>query len=131
MWQEPAGAWEARADLEEPVIASGQTRELCLDALFRAVEEALPPASRGDREGSRGLLLLVETIPILAGVAEASEVMGWDKRRVVTYLDRGSFPPPLQTLRSGRVWIRADLERFATTWRARRDARRARSSRAP
>jgi hypothetical protein len=53
-------------------------------------------------------------------VAEAAEVMGWDKRRVITYIDRGTFPQPLQALASGRVWVRTDVEAFAETWRARR-----------
>ena len=69
---------------------------------------------------------MVETVPVLAGVAEAAEVMGWDKRRVVTYLDRGRFPPPVQSLASGRVWLRADVEAFAAEWWARYEGRRSR-----
>ncbi len=67
---------------------------------------------------------MVEVVPVLAGVAEAAEVMGWDKRRVVTYIDRGRFPEPVQSLASGRVWLRADVEAFATEWWARRERRR-------
>ena len=44
--------------------------------------------------------------------------MGWDKRRVITYIDRGSFPEPLTTLASGRIWIREDIEEYADHWRA-------------
>ena len=36
--------------------------------------------------------LTVEVVPQIVGVAEAAEIMGWDKRRVVTYLDRGAVP---------------------------------------
>ena len=43
--------------------------------------------------------------------------MGWDKRRVVTYLDRGQFPEPLTSLASGRIWLREDVEAFAEEWR--------------
>jgi hypothetical protein len=57
-------------------------------------------------------------------VAEAAEVMGWDKRRVITYIDRGRFPAPAQALASGRIWVRADVERFSQEWHARHRARR-------
>jgi predicted DNA-binding transcriptional regulator AlpA len=67
--------------------------------------------------------LLVEILPALAGVAEAAAIMGWDKRRVITYIDRGRFPEPLQTLASGRVWRRSDVEAYAAAWHARRAAR--------
>ena len=127
MWQGPQGAWEAQADLDPPVGATGPSPDACLDVLGRVVADRLSRSgSSADADAAAGLVLTVETIPTLAGVAEASEVMGWDKRRVVTYLDRGSFPAPLQTLRSGRVWVRADIERFAHAWRSRQEARRAR-----
>lgn len=70
----------------------------------------------------------MEVLPVLAGVAEAAEVMGWDKRRVITYIDRGRFPPPVQSLASGRVWLRAEIERYAADWRARRADRARRAS---
>jgi hypothetical protein len=66
------------------------------------------------------VVLNVETIPNLAGVAEAAEIMGWDKRRVITYIDRGHFPEPLTSLASGRVWLREDVEEYARQWRRRR-----------
>jgi hypothetical protein len=69
--------------------------------------------------------LIVEVTPTLAGVAEAADVMGWDKRRVVTYIDRGRFPEPIQSLASGRIWLRTDVESFARAWRARRAGRTA------
>jgi SAM-dependent methyltransferase len=59
----------------------------------------------------------------LVGVAEAAGILGWDKRRVATYIRRGSFPEPLASLASGRVWDRAEIERFAAAFRARRAAR--------
>ena len=59
----------------------------------------------------------------LVGVAEAAAILGWDKRRVATYISRGSFPQPLASLASGRVWDRADIEAFAEAFRARRAAR--------
>ena len=79
--------------------------------------------SRGATAGGEPNTLVVEVLPLLAGVAEAAQVMGWDKRRVITYIDRGSFPAPAQSLASGRVWLRSDIERFARDWRARQLAR--------
>jgi len=80
-------------------------------------------------QDAAAITLLVETVPQLAGVAEAAAVLGWDKRRVITYIDRGSFPAPIQALASGRVWLRRDVEAFAEEWRARYVARRRTPSR--
>ena len=86
---------------------TGVSRRQCLAELW---------AVTGDETVS------VEVIPQVVGVAEAAEIMGWDKRRVITYIDRGSFPEPLTTLASGRIWLREDVEAYARTWRARRAA---------
>ena len=87
-------------------------------ALRRSIGRAL--AARG-RAGP--VVLLIESSPVLAGVAEAAEVMGWDKRRVITYIDRGRFPEPIQTLASGRLWLRSDVEQYRDAWRARQRRR--------
>jgi hypothetical protein len=68
-------------------------------------------------------VLVVEEIPDLVGVSEAATILGWDRRRVITYVDRGAFPAPIATLASGRVWRRDDVEAFARD-RARRRGRR-------
>jgi hypothetical protein len=70
-----------------------------------------------------GAVLVVEETPDLVGVSEAASILGWDRRRVITYLDRGAFPMPIATLASGRVWRRDDVEAFARD-RARRPGRR-------
>jgi len=98
--------WRGRlldADLE----VRAPTRAACLSRLRRAVGE--------------DAVLTVEVWPALVGVAEAAALLGWDRRRVITYVDRGSFPEPLARLASGRVWRREDVAAFA---RARRGARR-------
>jgi hypothetical protein len=87
------------------VEVTGTSRRGCLDELRTAV---------GD-----DVALTVEVIPAVAGVAEAAEIMGWDKRRVVTYIDRGHFPEPIAWLASGRIWLREDVEAYADDWRAR------------
>lgn len=56
---------------------------------------------------------VVELVPALVGVTEAAALLGWDRRRVATYVDRGAFPEPVAHLASGRVWRRADVESFA------------------
>jgi hypothetical protein len=112
------GRWVAGIDGDPSIRASAATRERCLQGLRRALDRA-PRAG----PSSGPLTLIVEVLPVLAGVAEAAEVMGWDKRRVITYIDRGRFPDPVQALASGRVWLRADVERYAYDWRSRRGAR--------
>lgn len=100
-----AGGWTGRLGDEE-VLA--ETRDGCISALRRLA---------GDTA------LTVEEHPELVGVSEAAAILGWDRRRVVTYVDRGAFPVPLARLASGRVWRRDDVEAFARD-RARRKGRR-------
>src|SRR5205823_8736250 len=99
MWKE-GGRWCARlVDDPEAGTVSAGSRDACLARLRDVV-------------GARALLT-VEVTPELVGVAEAAAVMGWDKRRIFTYLSRGSFPQPVAALASGRVWRRDDIEAYA------------------
>jgi hypothetical protein len=111
MWQ-TGGRFYAQV-LDAPVFleVTGVSRRECLTELRRAA---------GD-----DVVLTVEVVPDVIGVAEAAEIMGWDKRRVITYIDRGSFPEPLTALASGRIWLRDDVQTFADRWRARRASRNA------
>lgn len=88
-----------------------KTREGCLGALRRIA--------------GADATLTVEVTPALVGVSEAAAILGWDRRRVITYVDRGSFPEPVEHLASGRVWRRDQIEAFARAF-ARRQARRRR-----
>jgi hypothetical protein len=121
MRQQPDGSWTATAGGDRPLAVSGPTRDTCLSTLRRAVDWDLIP------DQPQPVTLVVEVLPRLAGLAEAAQVMGWDKRRVVTYIDRGSFPEPMQALASGRVWVRADVEEFSKGWHARHLARKRRA----
>jgi hypothetical protein len=94
------------------VEVTGSSRARCLARLHRAA---------GD-----GVAVIVEVTPTLAGVAEAAAILGWDRRRVITYVDRGSFPEPLARLASGRVWRREDVEAFARAQNRKRAERRVR-----
>ena len=105
MW-EAGGRWFARIlDAPAYIEVTGVTRERCLAELRKVTDE--------------DAVVTVEIVPALVGVAEAAEIMGWDKRRVITYIDRGSFPEPLTSLAMGRVWLREDVEAFAREWHAR------------
>lgn len=68
-------------------------------------------------------MLSIEVVPDLVGVSEAATILGWDRRRVSTYVSRGAFPEPVAALASGRVWRREDVEAFGRD-RARRRERR-------
>lgn len=50
-----------------------------------------------------------QDIPLLVGVQEAAEILGWDRRKVSTYMSRGSFPVPIQRLASGSIWTRQQI----------------------
>jgi hypothetical protein len=105
LW-ETGGRWYAHI-LDSPAFieVTGTSRERCITELRKVT---------GD-----DATLIVDVVPRIVGVAEAAEIMGWDKRRVVTYIDRGQFPEPLTSLASGRIWLREDIESFAVDWRAR------------
>lgn len=105
MW-EAGGRWFAHV-LDAPMFVevTGTSRLGCLEELRTAA---------GD-----DAVLTIEVVPGIVGVAEAAEIMGWDKRRVVTYIDRGHFPEPITWLASGRIWLREDVEAYAEDWRAR------------
>jgi len=105
MWRS-GGRWYALV-LDAPmyVEVTGTSKRSCLEELRTAI---------GD-----DVVLTVEVVPDLVGVAEAAEIMAWDKRRVITYIDRGHFPEPISWLAAGRVWLREDVEAYADDWRAR------------
>jgi hypothetical protein len=109
--------WKASAH-EPPVSVTAEERDDCIRRLRDAVLARLP--------NGEPPILVVEAAPALVGVAEAAALLGWDKRRVVTYIDRGSFPEPLASLAGGRIWARDDVETFRDAFLARQALRRAR-----
>jgi predicted DNA-binding transcriptional regulator AlpA len=101
MWRRRVD-WFGRIEPDGPE-RTGATRAACAGRLRRAAAPAT---------------LTIEVLPELVGVSEAAEVLGWDRRRVFTYISRGSFPEPVAMLASGRVWRRADIESYARRRRA-------------
>ncbi|MDQ4107813.1 MAG: hypothetical protein M3138_03270 [Actinomycetota bacterium] len=104
MW-EAGGRWLAHVLYVPAYIeVTGTSRTSCLAELRKLTGDDVD--------------LTVEVIPAVVGVAEAADIMGWDKRRVITYIDRGSFPEPITSLASGRIWLREDIEEYAANWRS-------------
>jgi hypothetical protein len=55
--------------------------------------------------------------PDLVSVPEAAEILGVSPQRVhVLARENSSFPRPAYALRSGKIWLRGAVERFAETW---------------
>jgi prophage regulatory protein len=48
----------------------------------------------------------------LAGLSEIVGMLGVTKRTALKYLAREDFPEPIDRLATGRVWLRADVERW-------------------
>jgi len=53
------------------------------------------------------------TVDDLVGVAEVADRLRWDRRKVATYISRGSFPEPIARLAMGPVWRWSDVETVA------------------
>jgi hypothetical protein len=106
VWETPGGAWRGRLGNDPGQTMSAATRRACIERLIEAAGE--------------GSAIVVEERPQLVGVTEAAAILGWDRRRVITYVDRGKFPEPVARLASGRVWRRSDVEGYAAGWRLRR-----------
>ena len=110
--QRPNGRWHATSDR---FAFAARTKEACL----RRIRE---------QSRIRSKALVVEVVPHLVGVAEAADILGWDKRRVATYVMRGSFPEPVESLAGGRVWKVDDVADFGRAFRARQRRRARRKS---
>lgn len=118
MRQEPGGRWRAVAE-GHPIEVTGKDVRECVRNVHRAALTLLPAVSWE----AGPPVVFVEVLPTLVGVAEAAAIMGWDKRRVATYVKRDSFPQPLAELAGGRVWAREDVMAFREAFRARQRAR--------
>ena len=118
MRQEPDGRWRAFAE-GHPIEVTGRDVRECIRKVHQAALTLLPAVSWE----SGPPVVFVEVLPKLVGVAEAADLLGWDKRRVATYVKRGAFPDPLAELAGGRVWAREDVVGFREAFRARQRAR--------
>jgi hypothetical protein len=126
MRQRADGRWRATAD-GYPIEVEGRDAKDCVRKVNEAALKLLPAMSW--EHGPP--VVFVEVTPRLVGVAEAAEVLTWDKRRVATYVKRGSFPEPVAELAGGRVWRLDDVLAFAEEFRARQRRRGATRLRHP
>lgn len=55
-------------------------------------------------DGKRRIENIGLVIPPILGLAETADLLGWDKRKVSTYIKRNNFPKPLKQLASGPIW---------------------------
>ena len=100
MWERD-GRWHGIVERpSDSTTVSALSRAACLLRLRRAA-------------GVESDAFTVEVLPALVGVAEAAALLGWDKRRIFTYISRGRFPEPVAMLASGRVWLRSDVEAYS------------------
>lgn len=61
----------------------------------------------------------------LVGVAETAAILGVSRQRVAEIRkDHKEFPAPVDDLKSGPVWDRAEVERFDRSWERKRTGRR-------
>jgi hypothetical protein len=118
MRQEDDGRWRAVAE-GHPIEVTGKDVRDCVRKVHQAALTMMPAVSWE----AGPPVVFVEVLPKLVGVAEAAGLMGWDKRRVATYVKRGAFPEPLAELAGGRVWAREDVVAFREAFRARQRAR--------
>jgi hypothetical protein len=118
MRQEADGRWHAVAE-GHPIEVTGKDVRECVRNVHQAALTLLPAVSWE----AGPPVVFVEVLPKLVGVAEAAGILGWDKRRVATYIARGAFPEPLAELAGGRVWAREDVVAFREAFRARQRAR--------
>ena len=118
MRQRPDGRWHAAA-IGHDVEVEGRDAKDCVRKVNEAALTLLPAVSW---ELGPPVVFL-EVIPRMVGVAEAADILGWDKRRVATYVRRGSFPDPVEELAGGRVWALDDVLAFQERFRARQRRR--------
>jgi predicted DNA-binding transcriptional regulator AlpA len=50
--------------------------------------------------------------PLVLGLAETAEMLGWSKQQVSLYISRGSFPEPIMRLASGPLWSIEHIEQY-------------------
>lgn len=53
-----------------------------------------------------------ETIPVLLGVTELGEYLGWDRRKVATYINRDKIPKPSTYVGKRPFWTLKRIEEF-------------------
>ena len=69
----------------------------------------------GTRQGFRQAAAIrsIPVSPDLAGITEIAALLDKSPRTVRNYVRRPDFPAPVEELATGRVWRRADIEKWA------------------
>lgn len=49
---------------------------------------------------------------IFVGLSEAADLLGWDKRKLSKYRERGVFPKPFQQFASGPIWTIDQIKQY-------------------
>ena len=58
---------------------------------------------------------MTEKIDLL-GVAEVSNLLGWDKRKIATYIKRGVFPKPVHIVKATPLWTEEQIIDYKNNW---------------
>ena len=54
----------------------------------------------------------IASIPPLLGVTEVSRLIGWDRRKVSVYYERGKFPPAATVVGKRPFWSKNQIEQW-------------------
>jgi predicted DNA-binding protein (UPF0251 family) len=105
----------------------GVTMTIDASGPAQAITKALRKIAKADVRGEPVAVEVLTTaeqdrqlaepaFPELAGVSEIAELLGVSRQRASSVQHLEAFPAPVAELRSGPVWRKADLTRFAETW---------------
>lgn len=63
----------------------------------------------------------IKKIPELLSTSDFAKALGWDRRKVDTYCNRGIIPPPAVETRVGKLWTRSQVEWFKREYKIRNE----------
>jgi hypothetical protein len=107
-----------RLDVTLTVDAAGPAQAItkALARIAKAEVRGEPVAVEVLTTAEQDRRLAEPVFPELAGVSEIAELLGVSRQRASSVQHLEAFPAPVAELRSGPVWRKADLTRFAETW---------------
>lgn len=66
----------------------------------------------------------IEQIPELLSATDFAEELGWDRRKLHLYWQRGIVPDPAVVVTSGKLWTRKQVEWFKEEWKKREEKKK-------